>query len=162
VPLYPCSVSATNIGLWLVGVGSLLVVVGAIILPPDAGIGARFKTRQTALQQRIIFAVQTTGLAFIAGGSVTVAAAQSIAWWLIGVTVLTVVVSCDVLLAWPLKRAWDERSEVATAVASTGGEIANTAAAQRQATVARRCATWRWCLSHPLNHEKWPGIDSGD
>jgi hypothetical protein len=146
----------------LVGVGSLLVVIGAVVLPPDAGIGLRFKTRQTTLQQRIVFAVQTTGLAFIAGGSVTVAAAQSIAWWLIGATVMTVFVSCDVLLAWPLKRAWDEKSEMATAVASTGGEMGNTAAAQRQAVVARQCATWRWCLSHPLNHENWPGIKPGD
>lgn len=153
--------SATDIGLWLVGVGSLLVVIGAVILPPDAGIGLRFKTRQTTLQQRLVFAVQTTGLALISGGSVTVAAAQSIRWWLIAVTILVIVVSCDVLLAWPLKRAWDERSEMATAVASTGGEIGNTAAAQRQAAVARRCATWRWCLSHPLNHESWPGIDQG-
>jgi hypothetical protein len=29
--------SATEIGLWLVGVSSLLVVIGAIVLPPDAG-----------------------------------------------------------------------------------------------------------------------------
>jgi hypothetical protein len=150
--------SATNIGLWLIGVGSILVIGGAIGSPPDAVLGLRFKTRQTTLRQRVVFAVQTTGLALVAAGSLVVELSQAIRWWLIVLTLLGVVGMCDVLLAWPLKRAWDEKSEMATAVASTGGEMAKTAAAQRQAAIGRRCATWRWCLLHPFNTESWPGM----
>jgi hypothetical protein len=150
--------TATDIGLWLIGVGSILVIAGAIISPPDATLGLRFKTRQTTVRQRLVFAVQTTGLALVAIGSLAVALSQAISWWLIALTLIVVVGMCDVLLAWPLKRAWDEKSELATAVASTGGEMAQTVAAQRQAAIGQRCATWRWCLLHPLNSESWPSM----
>jgi hypothetical protein len=155
-------VSATNIGLWLIGVGSILVIGGALISPPEAGTGVRLPSRQTKSKKRLVFAVQTTGLTFIAGGSGDVALSQSPTWWLIGATLLAIILSCDVFLAWPLRRAWVEKSKAATAVASTGGDMGNTAAAQQQAAIARRCATWGWCLSHPLNDETWPGMESGN
>jgi hypothetical protein len=150
-------VSATNIGLWLIGVGSIFVIAGALISPPEAGAGVRFPNRQAKSKERLVFAVEATGLTFIAGGSVDVALSQSPTWWLIGTTLLAIILLCDVFLAWPLRRAWVEKSKVATAVASTGGDIGNTQAAQRQAAIARRCATWRWCLLHPLNDQAWPG-----
>jgi hypothetical protein len=60
----------------------------------------------------------------------------------------------DVLMAWPLKRAWDEKSEKATAVASTS----STEAAQRQAEEGRKSTTWKWCLLHPSSTKSWPGL----
>jgi hypothetical protein len=153
--------SATNIGLWLIGVGSILVIGGTLISPPEAGTGVRFPSRQTKSKERPAFAVRATGLTFIAGGSVEVAVSQSPTWWLIGTTLVAIILLCDVFLAWPLRRAWVEKSKVAIAVASTGGDMGNTAA-QRQATIARRCATWRWCLSHPLNDDTWPGMEAGE
>ncbi len=135
------------------------MIAGALISPPEAGTAVRFPSRQPKSKEPLVFAVQSTGLTLIAGGSVDVALSQSPTWWLIGTTLLAIILLCDVFLAWPLRRHWVEKSKVATAVASTGGDIGNTASAQRQATIARRCATWRWCLSHPLNDEAWPGMD---
>lgn len=149
--------SVTSIGLWLIGWGSFLVVGGALAAPPDATLGLRFKTRQTTVRQRAVFAIQTTGLGLVAVGSLAVALSQRVEWWLILATVLVVLATLDVLLAWPLKRAWDEKAEMASLVAKTG-EMGRTAAAQRQAEIGRRCATWRWCLLHPFNSESWPGM----
>ena len=149
--------SITSIGLWLVGWGSFLVVGGAFAAPPDATVGLRFKTRQTTARQRVVFGAQTTGLGFVAMGSLAIALSQQVEWWLILVTMLVALAALDVLVAWPLKRVWDERSEIASRVAATG-EIGQTAAAQRQEEIGRRCATWRWCLLHPLNSETWPGM----
>jgi hypothetical protein len=147
--------SITSLGLWLIGWGSFLVVGGAFVAPPDAGLGLRFKTRQTTLRQRVVFAVQTAGLGFVAAGSLAISLSQRAEWWLILTTVLVALAALDVLLAWPLKRAWEEKSEMASHVARTG-EMGQTAAAQRQAEIGRQCATWRWCLLHPLNSESWP------
>jgi hypothetical protein len=147
--------SITSTGLWLIGWGSFLVVGGAFAAPPDATLGLRFKTRRTTVRQRVVFAVQTTGLGLVAVGSLAVALSQRVEWWLIFATVLVVLVALDVLLAWPLKRAWDERPEMASRVAQAG-EMDQTAAAQHQAEIGRRCATWRWCLLHPLDSESWP------
>lgn len=149
--------SITSIGLWLIGWGWFLVVGGAFAAPPDATMGLRFKTRKTTVRQRVVFGVQTTGLGFVALGSLAIALSQQVAWWLILATVLVALAALDVLLAWPLKRAWDERSEMASRIAATG-EMGQTAAAQRQAEIGRRCATCRWCLLHPLNSESWPGM----
>jgi hypothetical protein len=149
--------SITSIGLWLIGWGSFLVVAGAFGSPPDAALGLRFKTRDTTLRQRVVFAAQTTGLGLVAVGSLAIALSQRVEWWLILATVLVVIAALDVFLAWPLKRTWDEKSEMASLVANTG-EMGKTAAAQRQAEIGRQCATWRWCLLHPLNSESWPGM----
>lgn len=151
--------SITSIGLWLIGWGSFLVVAAAFAAPPDAAFGLRFKTRDTTLRQRVVFAVQTTGLGLIAVGSLIVAFSQHLEWWLILATVLLVASAVDILMAWPLKRAWDEKSQMASLVASSG-EMGETAAAQRQAEISRRCATWRWCLLHPFNSESWPGMSA--
>jgi hypothetical protein len=120
-------------------------------------LGLRFKTRNTTLRQRVVFATQTTGLGLVAVGGLAIALSQPIEWWLILATALVVFATLDMLLAWPLKRAWDEKSEMASLVASTG-EMGQTAAAQRQAAIGRQCATWRWCLLHPFNTESWPGM----
>jgi hypothetical protein len=151
--------SLTSTGLWLVGCGSLLVVGAALVSRPEAVLGLRLKPREPkSLRNDVAYAIQTTGLILVAFGSVVVAASQHPAWWLILVTVLAALGAVDVLLAWPLKRTWDEKSHMATLVAATG-EMGKTAAAQRQAAIGRRCATWRWCLLHPLNREPWPGMD---
>jgi hypothetical protein len=152
--------SITGVGLWLIGWGSFLVVLAALASPPDAALGHRFKTRDTTLRQRVVFAGQTTGLGLVAIGSLTIALSQHVKWWLIFATILVVIGAVDVLLAWPLKRRWDEKSEMAAKVANTGGEMSQTAAAQRQAEIGRQCATWRWCLLHPLNSEPWPGLSA--
>ncbi len=149
--------SVTSIGLWLIGWGSFLVVAAAFATPPDATLGLRFKSRETTLRERVVFAVQTTGLGLVAVGSLVVALSQHLEWWLIVATVLLVGGAVDVLMAWPLKRFWNEKSEMATLVADTG-EMGKTTAAQRQAEIGRRCATWRWCLLHPFNSESWPGM----
>ena len=117
-----------------------MVVGGAFAAPPDARMGLRFKTRQTTVRQRVVFGVQTTGLGFVAMGSLAIALSQQVEWWLILVTMLVALAALDVLVAWPLKRVWDERSEIASRVAATG-EIDQTAAAQRQEEIGRRCAT---------------------
>ena len=149
--------TATSVGLWLIGVGSILVAA-ALGSPPEATLGLRFKIRDTRLQQRVVFAVRTTGVTLVAGGSLAVAISQEISWWLILVTLIAAVVMVHVLMAWVLKRAWDEKSEMATAVASTGDEMARTAAAQRHAAIGRERATWRWCLRNPYSIERWPGV----
>jgi predicted lysophospholipase L1 biosynthesis ABC-type transport system permease subunit len=151
--------SVTSIGLWLIGWGSFLVVATAFAAPPDATLGLRFRSRDTTLRQRVVFAVQTTGLGLVAVGSLAVALSQHLEWWLILATVLAVAGAVDVLMAWPLKRAWDEKSEMAALMASSG-EMGKTAAAQHQAEIGRRCATWRWCLLHPFNSESWPGMSA--
>ena len=150
--------TATSVGLWLIGVGSILVIAAALGSPPEATLGLRFKIRDTRLQQRVVFAVRTTGVTLVAGGSLAVAISQEISWWLILVTLIAAVVMVHVLMAWVLKRAWDEKSEMATAVASTGDEMARTAAAQRQVAIGRERATWRWCLRNPYSIERWPGV----
>jgi hypothetical protein len=117
--------SITSIGLWLVGWGSFLVVGGAFAAPPDATMGLRFKTRQTTVRQRVVFGVQTTGLGFVAMGSLAIALSQQVEWWLILVTMLVALAALDVLVAWPLKRVWDERSEIASRVAANWRDRSN-------------------------------------
>jgi hypothetical protein len=151
--------SVTSTGLWLIGWGSFLVVAAAFASPPDAALGLRFKTRDTTIRQRVVFAAQTTGLGLVAVGSLAIALSQQVEWWLVAATVLVVGGAVDVLMAWPLKRAWDEKSQMASLVANSG-EMGETAAAQRQAEIGRRCATWRWCLLHPFNSGSWPGMNA--
>jgi hypothetical protein len=151
--------SLTSIGLWLAGCGSVLIVGAALGSPPESVLGVRFKSSDPkSLRDAVAYAIQTTGLGLVAVGSLAVAASQRPAWWLIGATVLAVLGALDVLLARSLKQTWDEKSHWAALVADTG-EMGKTAAAQRQAAIGRRCATWRWCLLHPLNRESWPGLD---
>src|SRR5262249_14821798 len=122
--------SATNIGLWLIGIGSALVIGGALGSPPSAALACSTGGPRHRFAGRVVFAVQTTGLALAAAGALTVAFSQGIAWWLYPLTLLAVVALGDVLLAWPLKRAW--------AGAPYGRRKWRLKAAPRQPSVKRR------------------------
>jgi hypothetical protein len=153
-------VRAESIGLWLIAIGSPLVIAATVAVTPDMTKGHRFATKETTRRERLVFAAQVSGLAAVTAGSLLVAFSQKLALWVLLGTLVAICVCGHVLSAWLLKRYWHEKQKVALAVASTGGDLGNTDAAQHQAAIARRCATWRWCLLHPLNTEAWPGMES--
>jgi hypothetical protein len=145
--------SAEGIGLWLIGVGSFLVVGAALGLTPDRA-GGRFAGKYSSLMERLFYATQVTGLLFAGVGSLTIATSQSIAGSVLVATGIAALLSYDGLLAWLQKRYRDEQLENAERFVA-GGDTAK----RQQLAIAQRCATWRWCLRHPLNMQPWPGLE---
>lgn len=142
------------------GVGSLLLIAGALGSRPETPIGFPFRVKDTTRKERIVFAAEVTGAILVAGGSLIVALSQMPAWRLIAATLVFIVICCDLLMAWPLKRRWDHQLEVAELVASTGGNIGNSDSVREKVAIAHQCATWRWCLLHPLHTDSGADLES--
>lgn len=134
---------STSTGLWLIGVGSILLVIAVVLSTPDAAKGYRFKVIDTALKERSVYGLQVTGLLFAAVGSLVVALSQTIDLGVILATGVALVVCFDVVFAWLLRRYRREKLDQMQTYAASGGEVMTNARAVEQLAIARRCATWR-------------------
>jgi hypothetical protein len=145
-----------HVGGWLVGVGALLVVLSFVVGSPRPVEGMTFRGPLTLRRDRLAFAVQATGLALAAVGSVVLVAGDFPSLWLVLVTLGAIAVGIYALSVWKLHQYWQPR--LAEALQALRAEDADKYPVMAwQAACAKRCASWRWCLMHPLHSDDyWP------
>ena len=146
-----CEMTATRAGLWLIGIGSLVTVVAAVAGAPRAVVGGlRFAGPYTSTRERLAFAGEAAGLGHVAAGAAVVGIAELPAWWFAAMVAATVIASVWLVAAW---KQWEFRIDHRQKALVPGNDEAERAWRQRSLD---RCASWRWCLLHPLEDEAWP------
>jgi hypothetical protein len=147
--------TATAVGLWLAGIGSVVAVLAGLIDPPSRGTGGMvFGSPASARPDRVRFAIRTVGLGYIALGSTVVAVAELPPWWFAVATLGALAGAVWLLGAWSQHRVWSTRRIDARRQAAVEGDNPHVAWAAR---CAEHCGRWRWALLHPLDGEVWPG-----
>jgi hypothetical protein len=145
-------VDAQTWGVWLIGSGALIIVLGLVFGSERPTTGITFQGPFNTRFDRLRFAVQCAGAALVAAGSVVLAIAEPPSLWLF-VILPAVYVIVHVLVAWKLRQYW--RFRLDQAERAVRGDAA-TDLEHRMARCARTCASWRWSLRHPFNDEDWP------
>ena len=146
----------TEIGLWLIGVGSLAVVIAIVFgaeRPEDGG--APFMGPLTSTRERLVFAAEGAGLAHAAVGALFVAICEFPEWWVALVSAVSIVALTYALLVWKQyqhrrSRLEDSRRDAMARPEPDDSELA------WQEQCLERCATLRWALAHPFADKPWP------
>lgn len=145
---------ATALGLWLIGVGAAASVAALLLEPAPLGRGGmRYSSPESAKPVRIRQAVQLVAGLLVAGGSITVAVAQTPPWWIVAATAAGVLIAVWLHCSWSQRKLWQDKfSQLAPtpleALAKQGMEPAY--------LTARECSRWSWALRHPFNGQSWP------
>jgi hypothetical protein len=139
----------TTTGIWLIGIGSVLVFGGLVFGSDEAGIGIRFG-RFDRRVERLRFAVECVGAGFAAVGSVVVAVENPPPLWVL-IALVPAYLLAHFLTAWKLRQYWLKRVEH-----EPRGQAADERSRRPYNACLERCPSWRWCLRHPLNVETWP------
>ena len=148
-----CLVDWTQRGLWLIGIGSLIVVLTVVLgapRPTDAGLS--FAGPFTSARARLLFAAEAAGLLHVAAGGVIVSIVEFTQWWFAGLTLLTITNVAYLLIAWKqhqyrLSRVRDIEDR---GTPESPEEVWRSAC-------TKRCSSWLWCVRHALDDEPWPG-----
>lgn len=146
---------------WVVGVGSAMGLLSVVINPDRPSHGIRFGTMSTN-RERLAFSLRFSGVIFAALGGVGVMIEKFPEWWFALVVVALAMVAVWLTIAWKLHQYWQQiskekaRNVQAEIPPDTSPGAVRTM--QHLADVSRHCATWRYCLRHPLNtgSEMWP------
>ncbi len=142
----------TRVGIWLVGAGSFVSVLVAVLGSPHAGeAGLRFLGPLGSNRGRVIFAAEASAVAHIALGSVILAVVQTPEWWIALGTAGTLALGVYALTVW---KQHEYRAARAVEVATQ--QSSDPAAGRWRNACTRRCASWRWCLQHPFDDDMWP------
>jgi hypothetical protein len=139
----------TTTGVWLIGIGSLVIFVGLIAGSEKPYEGMTFRGPFNTRAQRLPFAVEGAGACLVAVGSVLLAIDNPPSIWLLLVVPVAYLV-VHTLTAWKLHQYWSKRLEKA----QDGPK--DTPLERQWLTCISTCASWRWCLAHPFNDEHWP------
>jgi hypothetical protein len=143
--------NTTTTGVWLIGVGSLIIFAGLIFGSESASIGLTFAGAFNNRFERVRFAVECVGAGMAAFGSVLLAAENPPSAWLM-LTLVPAYLVLHVLTAWKLRQYWLKRR-----TQNPDGSQANDESLKLQQNACLEvCSTWAWCLRHPFNDETWP------
>jgi hypothetical protein len=136
--------SVTTVGVWLIGLGSLVIFAGLVVSSERPYVGRSYRGPFNTRRDRLRFAIEGAGAGLVAMGSVLLAIEDLPSPWLLLVVPGTYLM-VHVLTAWKLRQYWQYQ----LAAAQPGG------APSTQLDMAT-FGTWRWCLTHPFNDEGWP------
>jgi hypothetical protein len=131
--------SLTTAGVWLIGLGSLVIFAGLVLGSERPYSGMTFRGPFNTRRDRLRFAVEGAGAGLVAVGSVLLAVDDLPSLWLLLAAALGTSLMVYGLAAWKLRQYWQYRM-AANPPAQPGGRI----------------GTWRWCFTHPFNDEYWP------
>ena len=149
--------SAETLGVWLIGIGSLVIFLRLVVGSQRPAEGLTFRGPLSTGEDRLRFAVEGTGAAFVALGSVMLAIADPPSASLLLAIPFGYVILHG-LSAWKLRQYWLYRRDEAVRAASADSA---TDFQRMQAASASVCASWRWCLLHPFNRDYWPKMAHG-
>ena len=144
---------ASTWAVWLIGIGSLLIVLNSVLGSERPSEGVSFMGPLSRRRDRIRFALVGTGAVLVSAGSVVLAVTEPPTPWL-AVVVPAIYLGVHLLAAWKLRQYW-HGYRLPTATQATAGDIVPDLLRQ-QLACAEVCSTWRWCLGHPFNGEYWP------
>jgi hypothetical protein len=149
---------ATSVGLWLIGVGSLGFVTASLLASPRAASGMTFSGPITQRRDRLGFSAQTSSGCAVACGSLLVAIGELPDWWVILSTVAIATAVGWLVSSWKVHEYW--AAELARTAFPTGDpefdkQFDEHPTMRDIAETVRLCATWRWCLRHPLSTSEW-------
>lgn len=148
----------TALGGFLVGLGAVLALLPRLLWPERPESGIPFETLRTR-DERIRFAVETTGLASAAAGSIVLAIVDLTRWWLEVTIIALAALTAWGLAAHKLRELWLMRCRTARDDANASPPLAS---AEQQREFANQRARWAWCLWHafaPTDH--WPPLAAG-
>ena len=149
--------SAETLGVWLIGIGSLVIFLRLVVGSQRPAEGLTFRGPLSTGEDRLRFAVEGTGAAFVALGSVMLAIADPPSASLLLAIPFGYVILHG-LSAWKLRQYWLYRRDEAVRAASADSA---TDFRRMRAASASVCASWRWCLLHPFNRDYWPKMAHG-
>lgn len=147
------SVELESAGLWLLGIGAVVLLTVRILGHPRPRLGLVFPGAAAGFTDRLQFSLELTGLLLSAVGSVLFIAAHLPPAWFIATTLGAGAASIYFLLAWLALKYW--RLRLTDAIRSLGGDLRNPLV-QWQVDCLRLCASWRWVLRHPFERDHWP------
>jgi hypothetical protein len=147
------SLELDTAGLWLLGVGAVLLLAERLLGQPQPRLGLTFPSAATGFTERLQFSLEGTGLLFSAVGSALFVAAHLPPIWFIAATLVVALASVYGLLAYLALKYW--RLRLDHAIKSLGGDLRNPLV-QWQVDCLRLCASWRWVLRHPFERDDWP------
>jgi hypothetical protein len=139
-------VNTTQNGLWLIGIGSALVVAAELIGAERVSGGLSFSSRFTSFRDRFFFGLYIAGLSSITAGSLMVMVTEFADWWFVPLSLIAVGLISYKTIVWKLNEYRTYRKR----------EIERTSRDPWQLMCAELCSTWRWALQHPLTREEWP------
>jgi hypothetical protein len=152
----PATVAALQAdGLWLIGIGALLLTVVGIATRP-LRLHLQFGSLGDERRDRLAFAGTVLGLAATAIGSVLVAIGSTPAVWFIIATTAGLLLMGWIVLAWRVRSLWMARRDEAAMKLKQNQDLAREDW-QLQATVL--LSRWRWALRHALTRSDatgWP------
>ncbi len=143
---------AQTVAVWLIAAGALVIVLGLVAGAERPHEGISFRGPLSTRAARLRFAVEATGAALVAAGSVLLAVTNPPDYRLLVLLPIAYGLT-HLLAAWKLRQYWQFRH--AEALRALSGDSA-TALQRRMARCAAHCVRWRWCLRHPFNDEYWP------
>jgi hypothetical protein len=134
-------------GVWLVGIGSAVVVTATISGAPRPGKPQLWLPLRTR-RERMAFAGESSGLLLVGAGGVILAVVRFPPWWFVASTAAAAVGAFYLLVA------WKQHQHRVVARDGPPPELANDL--EWKYACRRYCATWRWCLLHPLDDTEFP------
>ncbi len=155
MPPLPVASSVTVDGLWLIGIGALLVVSVALTATPPR-LHLQFGGLGDQRKDRLAPSIATTGLIATAAGSVLVSVGSVPAIGFVGGVVVALGIMAWGLLARQVRLLWRARQRDAMMRLRENQDLARETWEVEAATIL---AGWRWALLHPLSvasAEGWP------
>ena len=142
-------------GLWLVGIGAFLLACVGLATAP-LRLHLQFGGMGDTRRDRVAFACTGVGLIATAAGSLMVAIGSSPTVQFATLSVLAIVASCWLLLAWRVHALWVARHATAALELKVNQDLAREG---WRFEAAGLLARWRWALLHPFDAsdaDSWP------
>jgi hypothetical protein len=137
----------------LIGLGAVLGLMPRVLWPVRPEPGITFGTLTTR-EERLRFAVETTGLAAAAAGSVLLVVADLARWWLAVAIVAAAALTVWTMSAHKLRQLWLLRARTAADDRNASSPAAS-ADQQQEYAIAR--SRWSWCFRHAFAPSRpWP------
>jgi hypothetical protein len=141
------------VGGLLVGLGAVLGLIPRVLWPVRPEPGITFGTLTTR-EERLRFAVETTGLAAAAAGSILLVIADLARWWLVVAIVAVAALMVWTVSAHKLRQLWLLRVRTAADDQNASPPVAS---GQQQQEYAVARSRWSWCFSHAFApSQPWP------